>query len=51
MNQRFQPDGRSNRERMLSGDDYIADSELEREANHAANLLAAFNSAAAAFYL
>ncbi|NEP16738.1 MAG: sugar O-acetyltransferase [Leptolyngbya sp. SIO4C1] len=45
MSQRFQPDGRSNRERMLSGDEYIADDpDLQREWNRAANLVAAFNS-------
>ena len=45
MNRRFQNDGRSNRERMLSGDEYIADDlELRRESDHAANLVAEFNS-------
>ncbi|QEF99225.1 Maltose O-acetyltransferase [Stieleria maiorica] len=47
MDQRFQSDGRSNRERMLSGDQYIADDpELQREADRAANLVAAFNTLA-----
>ncbi len=45
MNERFQPDGRSNRERMLAGDQYIADDpELVRDGNHAAKLIAAFNA-------
>jgi hypothetical protein len=31
---RFEPDGRTSRERMLAGDDYIADDpELVRESN------------------
>ena len=47
MNRRFHPDGRSNRERMLSGDDYIADDvELKRESDRAANLVTAFNATA-----
>jgi len=47
MNQRFQPDGRSNRERMLAGDDYIAeDPDLLRDSNRAATLIAEFNSTA-----
>jgi maltose O-acetyltransferase len=47
MNQRFQPDGRSNRERMLAGDQYIADDpDLARESSRAANLTAAFNNTA-----
>jgi maltose O-acetyltransferase len=38
MNQRFQPDGRSNRERMLAGDQYIADDpDLARESSRAGN--------------
>ena len=45
---RFQPDGRSNRARMLAGDFYIADDpELARESLHAATLTQQFNSAAA----
>lgn len=45
MDPRFQPDGRSNRDRMLNGDAYIADDpELKREADRAANLVAAFNA-------
>lgn len=44
---RFQPDGRSNRERMLAGDHYIADDpDLLREANRAAVLTAEFNAMA-----
>jgi maltose O-acetyltransferase len=47
MDQRFQPDGRSNRQRMLAGDQYIADDpDLARESNRAANLTAAFNNTA-----
>jgi maltose O-acetyltransferase len=43
----YQPDGRTNRERMLAGDQYIAvDSDLQREGNRAAVLTAAFNAAA-----
>ena len=42
---RFQPDGRSNRERMLAGDHYIAeDPDLRRESNRAAVLTAQFNA-------
>jgi maltose O-acetyltransferase len=44
---RFQPDGRSNRERMLAGDQYIADDpDLAREGNRAAVLTARFNATA-----
>lgn len=44
---RFQPDGRSNRERMLAGDHYIAeDPDLLREANRAAVLTTQFNATA-----
>src|SRR5580704_4877554 len=44
---RFQPDGRSQRERMLSGDQYIADDpDLMREANRAAVQTARFNAVA-----
>lgn len=44
---RFQPDGRSNRQRMLAGDQYIADDpDLARESRRAAVLTAAFNNAA-----
>lgn len=47
MDQRFMPDGRSQRERMLAGDQYIADDpELARDANRAAVLTAQFNAAA-----
>jgi maltose O-acetyltransferase len=47
MDPRFQPDGRSNRQRMLAGDQYIADDpDLARESNRAANLTAAFNATA-----
>ena len=45
MDERFQPDGRSNRERMLAGDQYIADDpDLVCDSNRAANLVAAFNA-------
>ena len=38
---RFQPDGRSNRDRMLAGDQYITDDpDLARESNRAAVLTA-----------
>src|SRR4051812_23775510 len=44
---RFTPDHRSNRERMLAGEQYIADdADLTREANRAAALTAHFNAAA-----
>jgi maltose O-acetyltransferase len=44
---RFQPDGRSNRERMLAGEHYIAaDPELAHESNRAAVLTAQFNATA-----
>ena len=44
---RFQPDGRSNRQRMLAGDHYIADDpDLRRESNRAAVLTAQFNATA-----
>jgi maltose O-acetyltransferase len=47
MDQRFQPDGRSNRQRMLAGDQYIADDpDLAHESDRAANLTAAFNNTA-----
>ena len=43
----YRPDGRSNRERMLAGDQYIADDpDLERENNRAAVLTKQFNSTA-----
>jgi hypothetical protein len=43
---RFEPDGRSNRQRMLAGDQYIADDpDLLREGNRAAVLTAQFNAA------
>lgn len=48
MDARFQNDGRSQRERMLAGDQYIADDpELERASHHAARLTKEFNSLAA----
>ncbi len=44
---RFQPDGRSNRQRMLAGDHYIFDDpDLLRESNRAAVLTAQFNATA-----
>lgn len=44
---RFQPDGRSNRDRMLAGDQYIAaDPNLARESSQAAILTAQFNATA-----
>jgi maltose O-acetyltransferase len=44
MDERFQPDGRTNRERMLAGDQYIAvDPDLAREGNRAAVLTAQYN--------
>lgn len=44
---RFRPDGRSNRERMLAGDPYIADDpDLARESDRAAVLTARFNATA-----
>jgi len=47
MDQHYQPDGRSNRERMLAGDQYIADDpELARESSRAANFTAEFNATA-----
>jgi maltose O-acetyltransferase len=52
MNQPFEPDGRSNRERMLAGDQYIADDpDLARESSRAANLTAAFNATAGDDYV
>ena len=45
MDTRFTPDERTNRERMLAGDQYIAnDPELWKESNRAANLTAEFNA-------
>jgi maltose O-acetyltransferase len=45
MNKRFTPDGRTNRERMLAGDQYICDDpQLIREGNHAADLCATYNA-------
>lgn len=45
---RFEPDERSNRERMLAGDQYVADDpDLLRESDRAAVLTAQFNAAAA----
>lgn len=45
--ERFQPDERSNRERMLGGDQYIAeDPDLRRESHRAAVLTAQFNATA-----
>ena len=47
MNNPYQPDGRSNYERMLAGDQYIADDpDMTREADRAARLTHAFNTAA-----
>ncbi len=47
MDTRFRHDGRSNRERMLAGDQYIADDpDLKRESDRAAVLTARFNSTA-----
>ncbi|MFZ1221271.1 MAG: sugar O-acetyltransferase [Chthoniobacterales bacterium] len=44
---RFRPDGRSNRDRMLAGDQYIADdADLARERNRAAVLTAQYNAIA-----
>lgn len=44
---RFQPDGRTNRDRMLAGDQYIADDpDLERESDRAAVLTAQYNATA-----
>jgi maltose O-acetyltransferase len=44
---RFQPDGRTQRERMLAGDHYIADDpQLSRESDRAAVLTARFNALA-----
>jgi maltose O-acetyltransferase len=49
MDERFQQDGRSQRERMLAGDQYIAaDADLAREGLRAAELTAAFNAMASA---
>lgn len=48
MDSRFTPDGRTNRERMLAGDQYIADDpEITRETDRAAALTIRYNSAAA----
>jgi maltose O-acetyltransferase len=45
---RFKPDGRTNRERMLAGDHYIAeDRDLARESDRAAGLTARYNAAPA----
>ena len=45
MNKRFTPDGRTNRERMLAGDQYICDDpQLIREGNLAADLYAKYNA-------
>lgn len=45
MDERFRPDGRTNRERMLAGDQYIADDPtLAGDSKRAANLVAAFNA-------
>lgn len=47
MGDRFENDGRSQRERMLAGDAYIAeDPDLRRESDRAANLTAAYNATA-----
>lgn len=48
MDEPYRHDGRTNRQRMLAGDQYIADDpELLRDATRAAKLVAAFNGAAA----
>jgi maltose O-acetyltransferase len=48
MDSRFQLDGRSHRERMLAGDQYLDnDPDLVREGNRAATLTAQFNAVAA----
>jgi maltose O-acetyltransferase len=48
MNKRFTPDGRTNRERMLAGDQYICDDpQLIREGNRAADLYAKYNATTA----
>lgn len=45
---RYRPDGRTNRERMLAGDAYIAaDPDLARESTRAADLTAQYNATAA----
>ena len=45
---RYRPDGRSNRERMLAGDAYVAaDADLARESTRAADLTARYNATAA----
>jgi maltose O-acetyltransferase len=45
MNKRFTPDGRTNRERMLAGDQYMCDDpQLIREGNRAADLYAKYNA-------
>ena len=45
MDERFQPDGRSHRDRMLDGDHYLADDpDLIRDSNRAAKLVAEFNA-------
>lgn len=47
MGDRFENDGRTQRERMLAGDAYIAaDPDLRRESDRAANLTAAYNATA-----
>lgn len=47
MKNEFQPDDRSNYQRMLAGDQYIADDpEITREADRAARLSAEFNATA-----
>jgi len=48
MDPRFTPDGRSNLERMLAGDQYIADNiEITRLTDRAASLTARYNTSAA----
>ncbi len=48
MDEPYRHDGRTNRQRMLAGDQYIADDpELLRDTTRAAKLVAAFNGAAA----
>ena len=41
---RFQPDGRTNRERMLAGDQYVADDDLLRDVERAAGLTDRYNA-------
>lgn len=48
MDNHFQPDGRSNRDRMIAGDPYMAeDPGIARDSDRAAALIAAYNATAA----